>query len=1027
MRRLIALLLALALVAAACSGDSEETTTTTAAPATTTTTTRAPTTTTTQPDVLDPEGFYLMLMWHQHQPLYPLDENGNVTRPWVRVHATKDYYDHAAIIEQYPGVVATINLTPVLLLQLEALANGTKDVYWVLSEIPAADLTDEDKAYIEARFFDTNPGIVARFPRYQELADKRSAGDAYTTQDYLDLQILFNLAWTDPDFLATEPLASLVAKGRDFAEEDKEVLFAKHLEIIEAVIPLHARLWDEGVIEVTTTPLAHPILPLISDTSLAAAGDPAALLPDNRFQEIPDATEHVRRGLAEAERLLGRTPNGMWPGEGSVAQLVMSLFSREGVQWVATGEDVLARSLDMTFTRDSNDVVEQVELYKPWNAQLTRNPDIAMFFRDVRLADLLGFEYSGMSGAAAADDFMRRLRNVKEVIDASGDPGPHVISVILDGENAWEYYENDGKDFLNALYANLQEADFVRTVTPTQYLEAFGDQTQGLDEVFPAAWFQPNFATWIGEPEEADAWDYLYRARQDYRDAEQSGEVAEDALAAAFEKMLFAEGSDWFWWYGSDQESGNDDYFDAAYRELLGQMYDALGQERPLYVSVPIIPETVLNPTASPEDLVTITVDNTIDDAEWATAGRYEALGGDLLDAVYYGFDVDNLYVRVDFAREVLGDADAAFDLYLGIPSAGADRGATLAGTVLGFGATHVVQWRGTDPVTVTEPMTLPALGREDRFSEIGELLDAGFDGDRIEFALPLERLGTLEVGDLVPFRLVDRTGAVDDGLFPAAGLAAASVPDISNVEPLLAVTDPVGDDHGPGTYTYPTDGVFAAGSYDLEAFSVGQSGEELVFTFDVVAPIQNSWNSPRGFSIQTFDLYIDQDPGAGTGIRTMIGGRNAALGPDDGWEYGITVEGWYPAIYVANPDGTAERTEPTFTVITVGDKGRVIARVPASLLGEGDPAAWGYAVVVMSQEGYPSSGVVRVRDVEEAAGQWRVGGGTGSINDSRILDVLYPDPGVQEQLLSDYTGVATGSIDDLGPDDFGTVPLVTN
>jgi carbohydrate-binding DOMON domain-containing protein len=251
-------------------------------------------------------------------------------------------------------------------------------------------------------------------------------------------------------------------------------------------------------------------------------------------------------------------------------------------------------------------------------------------------------------------------------------------------------------------------------------------------------------------------------------------------------------------------------------------------------------------------------------------------------------------------------------------------------------------------------------------------------------------------------------------------------VPDISDVETVVAVADPEGDDHGPGTYTYPLDGVFAAGSYDLTNFTVGTSGDDLVFTFEVLAPIQNPWNSPRGFSIQTFDVYVDTDPGAGTGARLLLPGRNAALEADQGWEYALTLEGWDPALYVAAADGTSEETKPTFRVAVNGDKGQVIARLPRALFGDGEPARWGYAVAVLSQEGFPSSGVRRVRDVQPAAEQFRIGGGTGGVNETRIMDALFPDAGVQEDLLTDRPDVGGASLDDLGPDDFGFVPLVT-
>ena len=308
-KRLLALLVTLGMIAVACTPPDAETTTTKTSASTTTS---AATTTTTES--LDPNGFYLLLLWHQHQPLYPKDADGVVTRPWVRVHATKDYYDMAALSEEFPGVRVTFNLTPVLLEQLEELVNGTKDRYWMMTEVPADQLDETQQRYLLDRFFDTNPLVIARFPRYQELSDKRTAGETFTTDDYRDLQVLFNLAWIDPDFLAQEPLASLVAKGSGFTEEDKATVLDEQMKIIEAVIPEYTKLWNEGRIEVTTTPLAHPILPLLVDSNLAQVGDPAGIPPKHRFIAIADATEQVRRGLDEAERLLGRRPTGMWPG-----------------------------------------------------------------------------------------------------------------------------------------------------------------------------------------------------------------------------------------------------------------------------------------------------------------------------------------------------------------------------------------------------------------------------------------------------------------------------------------------------------------------------------------------------------------------------------------------------------------------------------------------------------------------------------------------------------------------------------------
>ncbi len=939
--------------------------------------------------VEDP-GFYVNLMWHQHQPFYPKNAEGVYTRPWVRLHATKDYYDMAALVAEYPDVHVTFNLTPVLLMQLEDLANGAKDEYWVKAEIPAEELTDDDKQFIVERFFDTNPGIIERFPRYQQLADSRAvlgndgAVATWTAADFRDLQILFNLAWTDPGFLAIEPLSVLVAKGTQFSEADKTILFDEHRRIIAGVIPLHAQLWEEGHIEITTTPLAHPILPLISDTNLAAVGDPTAVLPSARFQEIPDADQQVIRGLDTAERLLGRRPTGMWPGEGSVAQLVMSLFSKNGVEWVASGEEVLAKSLGIgSFTRDGADTVEQPEsLYRPWQATLNRNDPVPMFFRDGLLSDLVGFEYSGMSGPAAADDLMSRLAAIRDALEERGpapDGRPPIVSIILDGENAWEHYDNDGIDFLNSLYAGLTEADWVATITPSEYLERFGEP-EPLDEVWPGAWFQPNFATWIGEDEEATAWDYLAAVRADLRDAERSGDYPQADVSDAFDRMLLAEGSDWFWWYGSDQDSGNDDYFDEAFRELLGQVYDELGEPRPSFVDVPIIPQ---RPVA-------------VDDQSDGAGSLADSFPGGLR------WSVDREAITIFVGQ------NEPFEIVLGA-GAGDTFARSTDGLVLGFAGTDTVRWDG-----------LTANWCPSVDSANSDCVSIESDaGEGVEVVLPLDLLAPIESGDVIAMKI-----ASAGRLVPEAGPVPVQVPDISNVEVALRIEDPIGDDHGPGSYTYPTDSVFTPGAYDLTLAEVGTEDDVVVVAFEIATPIQNPWDSPRGVSIQTFDLYIDVDPGAATGRRALIDGRNAALSVGNGWEYAVTIEGWEPAIYVADADGSVEETRPSFDVVVFSDKGRLVARIPAALLGDSDPTSWGIVAAVMSQEGFPSSGVRRIRDVETVAEQWRIGGGTGAVNETRILDLAWPDPGIQEISLSELPPAVAD--EDTNPDAFAILPEFT-
>ena len=428
---------------------------------------------------------------------------------------------------------------------------------------------------------------------------------------------------------------------------------------------------------------------------------------------------------------------------------------------------------------------------------------------------------------------------------------------------------------------------------------------------------------------------------------------------------------------------------------------------------MPIIPVAAVLPDKGQGELITPSIDGFLEDEEWSDAGRYEFEDGPVA-ALYFGYDKSNLYLRVDFV-EGLGENFSFIDLYLGGNINPKRPTSVVDDTVLGFGATHMVRW---DALETCLYGPLPELGS----GALGdcETLSAADDGTGFEVAVPLTKLGPLVAGDRVLAR-ADVAGT----LVPISGPAEAQVADISNVTVVLGVEDPIADDHGPGTYSYPTDTVFTEGSFDLKTFEVGIDGEELVLTFEVDSLIRNPWNSPNGLSIQTFDVYIDTDPGAGTGARTLIPGRNAALEDGNGWEYGITIEGWESAIFEADADGTTRETNPTISTIVLSDRGKVITRVPLELLGGGDPYAWGYTAMVMSQEGFPSSGVRRIRDVESVAQQFRLGGAPDDTNHTRIVDLAWPFEETQEELLSNYPP-STGSVDELTPDDLPQVPLLS-
>ena len=994
------------------------------------------------PEAPTEEPIYLAIIWHQHQPVYYKDPlTGIYAKPWVRVHATKDYVDMAAILEQYPEIQVTFNLTPSLIRQLDDLENGAKDLYWVTAEIPATDLNDEQKQFLLDRFFDTNRKIIARFPRYQELLDQRDAGEAFSTQDFLDLQILFNLAWTDPDWLAQAPLADLVSRGEGFSESDKAILFAEQQRLIAEVIPEHRKLQDAGQIEVTMTPFAHPILPLLISTDLAKVALPDIELPSKKFQYGEDAVSQIQLGVQLYQDHFGMSPRGMWPAEGSVAQEIVTMVSKAGIQWMASDEGVLANSLGFTdFTRDSNEVVNQADqLYRPYYVQGSQSDPVGMVFRDVVLSDKVGFTYSGMGGQQAADDFLNRVHAIREKLIEDGSTGPHLVSVILDGENAWEYYDNDGKEFLHSLYAGLSDDPLIKTVTPSEFLSLAPDQPK-IENLWAGSWIKHDFSTWIGETEENQAWDLLADTRaflKKYENGIRTPSTPE-ALKAAQTLMYIAEGSDWFWWYGADQDSGDDAAFDRQYRDTLKQVYSTLGEAPPVQLDVPIIPLQPVSADQASSGLITPIIDGTPAEGEWSAGGEYQASGGVMAAAqpyfasLGYGFDASNLYFKIEQDSGFnLPPGESQVELYLALPGSGAVNSFSRGGTLLGFGANRLVDlsFQG-DRLAQAD---IYAAQDGDSWQLTQEAIASVAAGDHlIELGLPYEVLGRLDTGDRISLRAIytqaqDRNGItvlLDQDRLPLDGPALIAVPDLGTSTVVLDVDDPENDDYGPGTYTYPTDSVFAAGNFDLLHFQVGYDDRNIIFKINLRGPVDNPWGSPNGLSVQTIDIYLDQD-GDQNGGEAMLPGRNLALADGYRWDYAITAEGWEPAIFKPGADGPEKvATGSQFSILTDPGQRKVTILVPKDLLGD-NPTDWKYAVIIMGQEGYPSSGVMRVRDVSTTAEQWRFGGApSGATNHTRVIDLVWPAEGEQEAWLSDFP-ISSSTQADLTAADFASVPML--
>jgi alpha-amylase/alpha-mannosidase (GH57 family) len=590
------------------------------------------------------------ILWHMHQPNYRDPIRGVYSMPWVRLHATKAYYDMALMAKRHPDVGMTFNLVPSLLEQLEDYAAGAEDIELILSRRDPVRLTQEEKETILNRFFQADREHMVRpLPRYEELLHARgengtprditTALRSFAAQDYLDLQVLFNLAWFGFSAREDQEIARLIHKGRRFTIEDRDLVLDRQLKIVGSVIGLYRELWDGGTVELSASPYYHPILPLLCDTSSALEGMDGCLLPRRPFRHSQDAATAVADSIAAFESWFGRRPEGMWPSEGSVNPQALEIIAEAGISWAATDETILARSVNK-FDRARH-------LYKPWKAH-----GVDVFFRDHGLSDKIGFVYSRNPAGIAVDDFIGRLKQI-----AANGPSGRCVSIILDGENPWEYFPGSGREFLDLLYERLHAEPDLEPVSFSTYLEKHPAKST-VKSIFPGSWINGNFDTWIGDREEVDAWDALNDARDLL--VAHTDDISEEDSAEAWNELYRAEGSDWFWWYGDDHSSPNDPEFDRLFRAHLERIYRIVGAEPPTAVTEPLLVKQVIRPDAEPTGLVTPVIDGRATTFyEWQAAGWLPSPGpsgamstGEVVfGSLYYGFDMDNVFLRLDFAE----------------------------------------------------------------------------------------------------------------------------------------------------------------------------------------------------------------------------------------------------------------------------------------------------------------------------------------------------------------------------------------
>lgn len=583
--------------------------------------------------------------------------------PWVRLHILKDYYGMVAMIREFPSVHMTFNLVPSLVAQiLDYALDQAHEESYELAFKPVKDLTAIEKQKLVKYAFQVNhENLMSRHPRFLELftqakgsGSEPDAARISGIHEILDLQVLSQLAWFDETYLASDPeISALVARERHYSEKDKLIVRDKEIEIFKVTLEGYREAQERGQIEISTSPFFHPILPLLCDTQVAAESSSGLPLPQQRFHHPEDARGQLRAAIKLHEQVFGVKPQGLWPSEGSVSEEALRLAAEEGFTWAATDEGVLGRSLHTFFHRSADGRAHEArQLYRPH--RLPEIP-ISLFFRDHQLSDLIGFVYSRMHPEAAAHDLLGRIRA------AARDAGESVVSIILDGENAWEYYPGNGREFLKRFYSALAASSDIQPLTPREILAA--TEPALLPRLVPGSWINANFNVWIGAEEDNRAWDLLSDARNFFEENSSRPGLSRECVDLARQEMWIAEGSDWCWWYGPEHSTANDEAFDHLYRQHLGNLYRMLGATPPDKLAEPIKRTRTGGYNIPPSALIAPVIDGRETSYfEWLGAGIYmpdfrsasihHAAG--YIREVHYGLDEDGMLLRIDLTPEFL-------------------------------------------------------------------------------------------------------------------------------------------------------------------------------------------------------------------------------------------------------------------------------------------------------------------------------------------------------------------------------------
>ena len=997
----------------------------------------------------EPKPLNVILIWHFHQPFYYDPNKGTYILPWVRMHSVANYYKMARIVSNYSDIKVTFTFTGSLLVQLkDYVENNATDLREEISLKIAngQNLTIDEKfsmLEVPGGFFDINwVRIIAKYTRYRFLKQKRDGlfntygnlppeqmkeeiTSRFTDQDYLDLAMLFNLLWIDPEIANADPeLAPLVARAKtstpEYTREELALVLQKHRELMSLVLPTHKQLFENNQTEVVPSPYTHPLMPLLVD-----------------FGWEEDLDAQIKKGIELFESVFGKSPKGMWSPEMAINEESLRIMAENDIIWTAADQNILELA--------GIDVSVPENLYSCYKLDFGEK-SLYVFFRDTQLSNNIGFVYAGWTTDQAIQDFTNKILNIQQY----NTDGNMVVTIALDGENPWESYPNNGNDFLNALYeklTELQDQGKIVTTTPYEYVKTHtieksipktSQQVLNLREtdisnikkyedlpfetkmqmIPEGSWSGKDLRLkiWIGDRAENIAYMWLKAARESlmsYVETHPGWNETED-YSEAMDALYRAEASDWCFWYGNDM--GSPKTFDPIFKCYLRRIYQIIGLDVPDYLYGKFYPDGEASSVIPLKpSLISPTIDGKIIDEEWQ-GNETLAIAGEYIDKVLVGYDYNNLYLAIIPPQNVNYTDWFGQQYFIGIYTSSPRisyspfnleynvwaRYQSKMNETLGFAIHAETGIWFNETSENNQVCKIYYADGHCGYSLVGEISSVSID-QVIEIMIPFSNI-TLEGKDdfylalTVAYNesIVELTAKFDT---PAA-LEVPKQPEIGEI--IFYCEDPEGDDYGPGTYVYPTNPVFVEGHLDLLNFTVSKLGNYFMFRFRFKTIGDNPWNGPNGFCLQFIHVYVDTDNVTGSG-RTDTFGARVNIRDVDAWEMAFFIgPGWAGSNVITFANDT-QITDAM--IIELEGEDTIAAKIPINITG--DPTdTWKYAVLVMSWDGYAEN---NIRIVKAGEPEEYVAGGAdpdaviAGVN-PYVFDILTPLGMTQTDILSSYS-----------------------